>query len=216
MTTAGVLLAAGGGSRFGGPVHKLLAAYRGRPLVVAALDAALGAGLSELAVVVGAVDLRPLLPEGVTVLENPQWRDGLAGSLRVGIRWCAARGHCAAVVGLGDTPGISAGAWRAVAASPAPVAVASFRGRLAPPVRLAAEAWELLPTTGDAGARSLWHRAGTEEVPCEGDPADVDTGEDLARLEARPRGQEPPGGGRAARGLGRRDAADRPGEPLGR
>jgi CTP:molybdopterin cytidylyltransferase MocA len=47
MTTAAVVLAAGGGSRYAGPTHKLLADLRGQPVVLWAVQAALGASLDE-------------------------------------------------------------------------------------------------------------------------------------------------------------------------
>jgi CTP:molybdopterin cytidylyltransferase MocA len=62
--------------------------------------------------------------------------------------------------------------------------VASFGGQLRPPVKLRAARYRDVPTEGDVGARVLWHRPGTLEVPCEGDPSDIDTLDDLARLEA--------------------------------
>jgi len=182
VTTAAVVLAAGGGSRFAGAQHKLLSPYRGRPLVQSVLEAALAADLDAAAVVSGAVELSGLIPAGMEELHNPDWASGLSTSLQVGLAWCRASGHDAVVIGLGDMPGVPAAAWAAVAASGAEVAVASFGGELRPPVRLARAVWDETPISGDAGARALWHRPGTVEVPCEGDPADVDTTEDLQRL----------------------------------
>ena len=183
MTTAGVVLAAGGGSRFAGNAHKLLAPVKGRAVVAHSVDAALGAGLDEVIVVTGAVDLGDVLPEGVTVLENPEWEGGQAGSLHCGIRAARRAGHDAVVVGLGDQPFVGSGPWRAVAASDAPIAVATYDGARRNPVRLAATVWDLLPTDGDEGARVLM-RARPDlvaEVPCQGLPVDIDMLEDLER-----------------------------------
>lgn len=184
MSVAALVLAAGGGSRFLGPMHKLLTSYRGRPLVQLTLEAVAGAGFDETAVVVGAIDLTELVPDGMHVLANRDWREGLSSSLRCGIAWCIDRGHSAVVIGLGDTPGVPRSAWQALLATDADVAVASFAGQLRPPVRLSEALYAEIPTTGDVGARVLWHRPGTVEVPCDGDPSDIDTLEDLERLAA--------------------------------
>jgi molybdenum cofactor cytidylyltransferase len=88
------------------------------------------------------------------------------------------------VIGLGDTPGVPTSAWEALRVADADVAVASFGGQLRPPVKLSAARYPEVPTEGDVGARVLWHRPGTLEVPCDGDPSDIDTLDDLARLEA--------------------------------
>ena len=178
------MLAAGGGSRFAGPAHKLLTPFRGRPLVTWAVEAALGAGLAETVVVVGAADLAGVLPAGVTVVENHDWeRGGQASSLRAAVAWAGRQGHDAVVVGLGDQPLVPAAAWAAVAADPHPIAVATFDGARRPPVRLAREVWPLLPVAGDVGARTLISARPdlVGEVACDGDAADVDTLEDLRR-----------------------------------
>ena len=184
MTIAAVVLAAGGGSRFASDDHKLLAPFRGRPLVTWALDAAVNAGLDETIVVTGAVDLHDVVPASATTVHNPNWTDGMGTSLGVAIAFATARGHDAIVVGLGDQPFVEAEAWRRVAASSAaPIVVATYEGKRRNPVKLAAEVWDLLDTSGDIGARSLMASRPdlVGEVACPGTPADVDTVEDLAQ-----------------------------------
>ena len=181
MTTAAVLLAAGGGSRFAGDRHKLLAPLRGRPLYQHALASVMAAGFADVVVVVGAVELE--LPAPVIVVVNDGWRNGQASSLAAGIAAALARGHDAVVVGLADQPGIEKGAWQLVAgAVDRPIAVATYEGVRANPVRLAASIWPLLPRDGDEGARPLIRSRPdlVVEVPCPGHPADIDTKEDLA------------------------------------
>ena len=177
MSVAAVVLAAGGSSRFRHG-SKLAAPFRGRPLVSWAVEAAVCAELDETIVVTGAADLT--VPPGVTVIGNNDWADGLASSLARAIDACDR--HDAIVVALGDMPFITPEAWRALAASPSPIAVAIYDGRRSHPVRLAREVWGLLPRTGDEGARELMRRRPelVQEVPCAGRPVDIDTVEDLA------------------------------------
>lgn len=184
MTVAAVVLAAGGGSRFAGREHKLITPFRGRPLVAWALEAAAAAGLfAELVVVQGAIDLSALVPPGSTLLTNPCWAEGQATSLGLAVEHARGVGHHAVVVGLGDQPLVPATAWRAVATAPSdpPIAVASYAGRRGNPVRLHASVWDRLRFDGDEGARELMRREPSvwAAVACEGNPADVDTVEDL-------------------------------------
>ncbi|MDQ1391201.1 MAG: molybdenum cofactor cytidylyltransferase [Acidimicrobiaceae bacterium] len=195
-----VVLAAGAGSRFEGETHKLLAPFRGRPLVTWALEHALAAGLDRTWVVTGAVDLAAagVVPPGVEVLVNERWAEGQATSLQVAVAAARPTPAGCLVVGLGDQPLISAEAWQAVAAPAAagrptaaagrttaaaarPMAVATYGGRRRNPVRIDRECWDLLPTEGDEGARVLLRQRPdlVMEVPCESDPADVDTVADL-------------------------------------
>lgn len=183
MSVASVVLAAGGGTRFEGVEHKLLTKFRGRPLVSWAIAAAASAGLDEVAVIVGAVDLGALVPPEVRLICNPDWASGQASSLQIALSWAVERGHEAVVVGLGDQPLVPATAWAAVAAAQCPIAVATFGGERRPPVRLDRSVWEFCPTTGDEGARVLMRQRPDLvcEVACDGQPADIDNAEDLDR-----------------------------------
>jgi CTP:molybdopterin cytidylyltransferase MocA len=183
VSCAAVLLAAGGGSRWKGEGHKLLAPFRGSTIVEIAVGAALEAGLDETVVVSGAVDLSAAVPDSVTLLENEGWADGIATSLAVATHHARRARHDAIVVGLADQPLLFPSAWSAVAASTAPIAVATYDGHRRNPVRLSADVWDLLPITGDEGARVLMRLRPelVAEIPCEGEPADFDTVEDLER-----------------------------------
>jgi len=177
------VLCAGAGSRYASPDgrHKLLALFRGRPLVSWALESALEAALGPAIAVAGAVDLSGMVPAGYVVVQNPRWDAGIATSLQCGVAAARERGLDAIVVGLGDQPLVPASAWKAVGASRFPIAVATYSGARRNPVRLASTVWDELPLSGDQGARALVRERPelVEEIPCEGDPRDVDTADDL-------------------------------------
>jgi molybdenum cofactor cytidylyltransferase len=181
--TVAILLAAGAGSRFSGAGHKLDATIRGRSVVLRAITAALDSGIGPLLVVTGAH--RITLPEGATEVHNPDWAEGQITSVRRGIDAARALGATAVVVGLADQPFVTADAWRAVAASRSPIAVATYDGRRGNPVRLDESVWQLLPESGDEGARALIRIRPdlVEPIPCAGSPADIDTEEDLRRWQ---------------------------------
>jgi molybdenum cofactor cytidylyltransferase len=186
--TAALLLCAGGSSRFTGEGPKLLALFRGRPLVSWAIEHAVAADLDETIVVTGPADLSGLLPDAACVVENSSWALGQATSLLAGIGAAEDRGHDVVVVGLGDQPLVPAEAWAKVAETDSPIAVATFAGRRAPPTRLAQSVWALLPQQGDEGARVLMRARPdlVREVPCPGESLDIDTAEDLARALVLP------------------------------
>jgi nicotine blue oxidoreductase len=179
--TAGILLCAGGSTRFSGDTNKLLTPFLGRPLVAWALDHVSAAGFEEVIVVTGAVDLTAEVGDR-TVVVNRAWATGLTSSLRAGVREARRRGHEVVVVGLGDQPLVPPSAWAGVGATVSPIAVANFAGQRTPPVRLAREVWVLLPATGDFGARELIRARPdlVRDVECAGDGLDIDTIEDMA------------------------------------
>jgi CTP:molybdopterin cytidylyltransferase MocA len=180
-----VLLAAGGGSRFGGSHHKLLTSVAGKTVYEWALQSALAANIGPVAVVWGSVELpRHEASEAVTYLHNEQWDTGMASSVQRALQWANERGLQSVVIGLGDQPCIPPSAWTAVAHSTSPLAVATYAGVRANPVKLHAEFFALVPKTGDEGARSLLrsHPELVAEVPCTGSGIDVDHVEDIERV----------------------------------
>lgn len=187
-STIAILLAAGAGSRFRGPTHKLFAPLPGdedRTIFEASLSVVLAAGFEKVIVVSGAADIpAPLVRDPQVVLvHNHRWSEGQAHSLTVGIAEAQRLGATAVVVGLADQPFITTEAWRLVANTESPIAVATYGGRRGNPVRLAASTWALLPTTGDTGARDLitLRPELVSQVDCPGSAADIDTEEDLAQ-----------------------------------
>jgi CTP:molybdopterin cytidylyltransferase MocA len=181
-----VVLAAGSGSRFAGPGHKLAARLDDRPIAEIAVTAATDAAIGPVIVVTGATE-PPLHAPDVRRVHNPDWADGQSTSLRVAVAEAERLGVDAIVVGLADQPFVPPEAWRRVARSRSPIAVATYEGRRRNPVRLHRSVWPLLPTAGDIGAREVvrMHPSLVEEIPCPGSPADIDTLEDLRKWQNR-------------------------------
>jgi CTP:molybdopterin cytidylyltransferase MocA len=187
-----VLLAAGAGSRFGG--GKLLASFRGRPLIEAALSGLRESPVDEIIVVVGAEGerLRSIAAKyRARVVENPAWEEGMSTSVRAGIRACAPEVR-AALISLADQPLVGTGAVERLVEAfegGAEVAVATYEGEPRNPALFARGVWPLLESelSGDKGARVFLRRYPelVTEVPCDSvaNPADVDTVEDLRRLQ---------------------------------
>ena len=182
---AGVLLAAGEGSRLGTP--KAVVELGGRRLVDRGVQLLRDGGAAPVLVVTGAV---PVTVPGVLTVHNPDWPTGMGSSLAAGLR--ALPGDCAAaVIALVDQPLIGAEAVRRLIAAyraGAEVVVATYDGEPRNPVLLARRHWAgvLDVAVGDAGARPYLraHPDLVTRVECAdtGRPDDVDTPGDLARL----------------------------------
>jgi CTP:molybdopterin cytidylyltransferase MocA len=199
-TVAGVLLAAGEGSRFGQP--KALVELNGQTLAERGVGLLRAGGADPILVVTGAV---PLELDRTLTVDNPLWRTGMGSSLRAALQALseAARGPDigpemgtdigAVVVALADQPLVGAEAVaRLIAAyrGGASVAVAAYDGQPRNPVLLAREHWpEVIATaTGDQGARTFLRTRPelVTLVECgdTGRPDDIDTPADLARITA--------------------------------
>jgi molybdenum cofactor cytidylyltransferase/nicotine blue oxidoreductase len=182
VTVAGLVLAAGGGRRYGMP--KALVEYEGSLLVERAVRTA-RAVCDPVLVVLGAraADVwRTADLDGATVLANPDWETGMASSLRTGldgVRGWPARIE-AVLVTLVDMPGMTAAALERVAAHGAPdaLAIATYDGVRGHPVLLGRDHWAgvAATATGDEGARRYLAGRHVVEVDCTGlaDPVDLD------------------------------------------
>jgi len=189
-SVAGVLLAAGEGSRFGRP--KALVELNGQTLAERGVGLLRAGGADPILVVTGAA---PVELGGTHTVYNPAWRTGMGSSLRAALQALidTSTDVGAVVVALADQPLVGAQAVaRLIAAyrDGATVAVAAYDGQARNPVLLAREHWaEVIATaTGDQGARTFL-RARPDLVTLvecgdTGRPDDIDTPEDLARITA--------------------------------
>lgn len=188
---AGLLLAAGEGSRLGRP--KALVEVDGVRLVERGVWLLRGGGCAPVVVVLGAA--RVHVPDA-DVVHNPDWSTGMGSSLRVGLAALPADAD-AVVVALVDQPRVGVEAVRRLVtaySSGARVAVATYGGAPRNPVLFAREHWAGVAEAagGDVGARPFLraHPELVTRVECgdTGAPDDIDTPEDLAAFARRPGG----------------------------
>lgn len=182
---AGLLLAAGEGSRLGRP--KALVSLGGRTLVERGVELLRNGGTDPVVVVTGAVDVS--LP-GVLTVHNPDWRTGMGSSLRTGLATLPAD-SAAVVVALVDQPLIGTEAVsRLIAAfldQPGLIA-AGYGGKRRNPVLIPRSYWAdvAAEAKADLGARGFLeaHNDMITIVECGdiGQPDDLDTEEDLRRI----------------------------------
>lgn len=157
-----ILLAAGTSSRF--PGTKQLARIGGKTLLERALDSVPASRVKETVVVVGhdaasvskAAGRRP----GVTVVLNPDYREGMATSIRRGIS-AVAPGSKAVMIVLADQPFITRqflrGMLDAFEAQGSKGIVAAARGGVVAPPAIFSRRYfaELSGLRGDQGAKSV-------------------------------------------------------------
>lgn len=184
--TAGLILAAGHGTRFGG--HKMLALLDGRPMLQHVLDLATEAGLDPLVVVLGA--------DAAEVETAMSWRDeirvrnedpgrGISSSVALGLG--VLEGSQVALVLLGDQPFLTVEQLHTVVAAPRdaarPIVVPRYSdGRPGNPVRLEQPAWPLAAgLEGDRGMSQLFIERSelVRYVDVEGTNPGIDTRDQL-------------------------------------
>jgi CTP:molybdopterin cytidylyltransferase MocA len=183
-SVAGLLLAAGSGSRMGRP-KALVRGADGQPWVMAAAVALHEGGCERVTVVVGAAaeEVTALL-DGLSwaaAVPAPGWAAGMSASLAAGLGALAGTDADCAVVALVDTPDVGADVvarvLAAVGTSRAALGRAAYEGRPGHPVVLGRDHWGgvLDATGGDRGARDYLAAHPGTLVEC----ADLATGADI-------------------------------------
>jgi nicotine blue oxidoreductase len=190
-TTAGLVLAAGEGRRFGGPKAPYL--WDGERLVDRAVRVLRTGGADPVVVVLGAWDGD--VP-GATTVMNTEWASGMGSSLRAGLHALTdLDGVLRVAVTLVDLPGLTSAAVRRVLAGAAggqDLVQAGYDGVPGHPVVLGRSHWAgvAATATGDSGARDYLERHEVSLV----EVGDLATGTDLDLPPPDP--QHPPLAGR--------------------
>jgi len=186
-----LILAAGESARLGRP--KQLAPLGGRPALHRVVASATQVAGHAVTVVLGAnaAQLTHLLAHSpASVVINRQWREGMGSSLRLGV--AALPPGCEAVlVLLGDQVGVAAedlerliAAWRGEESR---IAASVYDGHVGAPAIFPRICFsELSELRGDEGARRILERNAWRltRVPMPSAALDLDTPEDLSRLQA--------------------------------
>lgn len=180
----GIVLAAGAGTRFGGP-KALAADGTGVPWVVRVVGALRAGGCDEVLVALGADSARAarLVPSAAEIVRVDDWASGLSATVRAGLDAAALTDADAVILAPVDAPGIPASAVArivdALGAHPyAALVRATYRGRPGHPVALGRDHWASVSASlsGDRGAGAYLAARGAASVECSDlwDGADID------------------------------------------
>lgn len=172
----GIVLAAGAGTRYGGP--KALARMAdGTPWVERAVEVLEEAGCDVVLVALGArrAEAALIVPAGALIVPVDNWADGMSASLRAALAAAAATSATAAVVVPVDTPGMPASVVRRVLSAAAPTTSRStmlvravYDGRPGHPVVIGRAHWDAAAAglRADRGAADYLRGQGATAVEC--------------------------------------------------
>jgi molybdenum cofactor cytidylyltransferase len=182
VKVAAVVLAAGFSRRLGRP--KQTAVLAGETLLARAIRIARSAGAAPVVVVLReALDRAVPQAEAVMSVCNMEAEEGMASSVRVGVRALETTDVAGALLMTCDQPLLSATHLKALCDDTERVTASAYNGRSGVPAYFPRRCFaDLLALRGDAGARSLLQNAVTilnEELAL-----DIDTENDLQRAEA--------------------------------
>ncbi len=178
-STAAIILAAGSSSRMGSGRHKLLLPLDGRPVLAHVIDATLASQARPIIIVLGHLvdqvraQIAPYTTDpDITIVENPDYLQGMSTSIHLGIQRLISEGYKkdemvyqvdSALVILGDQPMITSRlidtlitAYRTTGKR---IVAPLYKGKRGSPVLFDASLFsELLQVMGDEGGRSVLER----------------------------------------------------------
>ncbi|HEX5282518.1 MAG TPA: nucleotidyltransferase family protein [Bryocella sp.] len=178
MTIAAVVLAAGASRRLGRPKQNIV--LDGETLLQRTVRLALDAGLSPIFVVVRkATDCVEVAPSpNLIIVVSQEADEGIASSIRCGIKAAAGYNPAGAVMLACDQPALRAVHLRALVEDQHRLTASAYGGSLGVPAYFPAGLFSsLLQLRGDTGARSLLKNA--HAIAAEELSLDIDTEDDL-------------------------------------
>lgn len=186
----GILLAAGGSTRFGSP--KQLAIYQGKSLIRRAAETLVSSGCDLNVVVLGAeieASTEELQGLPISICLNENWKSGMSSSIKAGLEYLLNLKPKldAVLITLCDQPHVTTDALQLLLAKfqaeSASVAAAQYGEAIGVPAVFSRELFDqLIHLEGDKGARNLI-RSRTDLVTVEINAAavDIDTPDDATK-----------------------------------
>jgi len=187
-----IILAAGSSSRLGKPKQNLI--YQGKTLLQKAIDAGQSSVCQPIVVVLGANLglIRPTIEnKPITIIQNEDWQEGMASSIRVGIKGIqnSAPNISSVILMLCDQPFVDAailnGLVKSNADNYAGIAGCAYNDTIGPPVIFDSAYFdELLLLKGQEGAKKLLFKYidKVAAIPFSLGKIDIDTIEDYERI----------------------------------
>lgn len=197
MSVAVMILAAGQSSRLGSP--KQLVPFNGKTLLRHTIDEAKAIEPVETVVILGAHDAAIMDALGedpdILLVHNNLWEEGMASSIRCGIRHMMTRSYDGVIIMVCDQPHVNrallAALREAFRKADAPIVAAEYDGIPGTPALFHRSMYEeLLQLKGDKGAKQLivHHKDSAVFVGFPDGITDIDTPGDveaLARLNSK-------------------------------